>query len=143
VDFRCYGIVPCPPVSKQRRSVKKKTWSQAHPDFRFCRWNFSRDVYPSTWKEIIPELVYGSALFIIAILGVVSHFRFKRLIYQTRDSTNGKSISSKITYFKDLNFILTICLLLDGACFIILSVDGLTSKWNIQLHCSFLFPVGC
>jgi hypothetical protein len=104
---------------------------------RVCRWNFSRDVYPSTWQEIIPELVYGAALFIIAILGIISHFRFKRLIYQTRDSTNGKSITNKISYFKDLNFLLTICLLIDGACFIILSADGLTSK----LKCSRLYIV--
>ncbi|KAI8581753.1 hypothetical protein K450DRAFT_18276 [Umbelopsis ramanniana AG] len=102
--------------------------------FPVLQWNFSRDVYPDTWKEVIPELVYGSALFIIAILGVVSHFRFKRLIYQTRDSTNGKSISSKITYFKDLNFLLTVCLLLDGACFIILSVDGLTTAKYLNSH---------
>jgi hypothetical protein len=96
------------------------------------RWNFSRSVYPTTWQEAIPELVYGAALFIIALLGVVSHFRFRKLIYQTRDSTNGKSITNKIAYFQDLNALLTVCLLLDGACFIILSADGLTSKFYIS-----------
>ncbi|KAH8549177.1 hypothetical protein BGW37DRAFT_445032, partial [Umbelopsis sp. PMI_123] len=102
--------------------------------FPVLQWNFSRDVYPSTWQEIIPELVYGAALFIIAILGIISHFRFKRLIYQTRDSTNGKSITNKISYFKDLNFLLTICLLIDGACFIILSADGLTTAQYLNSH---------
>jgi hypothetical protein len=128
VDFRRYGPFPRPAVSKSWLiNCSENVVTGTNLTF-LCRWNFSRDVYPDTWKEIIPELVYGSALFIIAILGVVSHFRFKRLIYQTRDSTNGKSISSKITHFKDLNFLLTVCLLLDGACFIILSIDGLTSK---------------
>ncbi|KAM3578863.1 hypothetical protein VKS41_008657 [Umbelopsis sp. WA50703] len=102
--------------------------------FPVLQWNFSRSVYPTTWQEAIPELVYGAALFIIALLGVVSHFRFRKLIYQTRDSTNGKSITNKIAYFQDLNALLTVCLLLDGACFIILSADGLTKAQYLNSH---------
>lgn len=132
MDFHCYGPVPCTPVSCRLpiHFLPKLYVVLPRPMAKFYvyRWNFSRSVYPTTWQEAIPELVYGAALFIIALLGVVSHFRFRKLIFQTRDSTNGKAITSKIAYFQDLNALLTVSLLIDGACFIILSADGLTGK---------------
>lgn len=39
-------------------------------------------------------------LFIVAMLGFVSHFRFRKLLENSRESTNAKSIMHKIRYFQ-------------------------------------------
>jgi len=87
------------------------------------RWNFSRPQYDITYKEVIPELVYGIELFAIGTIGIFTHTRFKRLIKQTRDSSNAQTVLEKITYFSELNQLLTVMLLISGSAFIILSTE--------------------
>jgi hypothetical protein len=102
--------------------------------FPLLQWEFSKDKYDTNWKEIIPELAYGCELFIVALLGIWASFRFSRLIKQTRNSANAKEILSRLNYFVDLNATLTMSLLIDSACFIILSADGLTTTQYLNAH---------
>jgi hypothetical protein len=102
--------------------------------FPLLQWNFSQSKYDDTWKEIIPELAYGIELFIVSLLGVWASIRFNRLIKQTRNSINAKEILSRLTYFVDLNATLTVSLLIDSICFIVLSADGLTTGKYLNLH---------
>ncbi|ORZ23226.1 hypothetical protein BCR42DRAFT_487232 [Absidia repens] len=102
--------------------------------FPVLQYNFSRDIYDPTYKEIMPELVYGFELLFVACLGVVSHFRFRKLLNNSRNSNNARSITNKIRYFQELNLILTVVLFIDSIAFIILSVDGLTGKKTLNAH---------
>ncbi|CDS07879.1 hypothetical protein LRAMOSA01828 [Lichtheimia ramosa] len=102
--------------------------------FPVLQYNFSRDVYDPTYKEIMPELVYGCELLIVAILGVVSHVRFHKLLRNSRESNNARSITHKIRYFQELNLILTTVLFTDSISFIILSIDGLTAHKTLNMH---------
>ncbi|KAI8391546.1 uncharacterized protein BYT42DRAFT_557249 [Radiomyces spectabilis] len=102
--------------------------------FPVLQYNFSRDIYDPTWKEIMPELAYGIELFFVACLGVVSHFRFQKLLSNSRESSNARSITHKIRYFQELNLLLAIVLFLDGLAFIILSADGLTGRKTLNVH---------
>ncbi|RUP50223.1 hypothetical protein BC936DRAFT_139944 [Jimgerdemannia flammicorona] len=102
--------------------------------FPALQYNFSRSVYDPTWKEIIPELAYGVELLIVCMLGIQSHFRFTKLISQTRNSTNEKTIVQKLTYFMEMNKILIVALLVDSVSLITLSVDGLTPEAFLNKH---------
>ncbi|KAI9321771.1 hypothetical protein BX666DRAFT_1874943 [Dichotomocladium elegans] len=102
--------------------------------FPVLQYNFSREVYDPTYKEIMPELLFGAELFFVSLLGFVSHFRFKKLLENTRESTNARSIMQKIRYFQELNIILAVILMVDALSFIILSVDGLTGKKYLNVH---------
>ncbi|ORX59521.1 hypothetical protein DM01DRAFT_1317601 [Hesseltinella vesiculosa] len=102
--------------------------------FPVLQYNFSRDIYDPTYKEIMPELVYGIELFIVACLGVVSHFRFHRLLNRSRDSNYSRSITHKIRYFQELNLILTVVLFVTSSSFVILSADGLTGRKTLNAH---------
>ncbi|KAH8550937.1 hypothetical protein BGW37DRAFT_415908, partial [Umbelopsis sp. PMI_123] len=93
--------------------------------FPVLQWAFRDDV---TKSEIVPELAYGIEALIIAVFGVVSHFRFRSLIMKTHDATNGKSIVTKLTYFMEMNVLMTIVLFMYGTSFVILCVDGLTAN---------------
>lgn len=102
--------------------------------FPVLQYNFSRDIYEPTYKEIMPEMVYGIELFIVACLGVVSNFRFKRLLNSSRDTVNGRSISQKIRYFQEVNLVLSTVLFGHGTLLTILSCDGLTSRKTLNIH---------
>ncbi|CAO3704056.1 unnamed protein product [Rhizopus stolonifer] len=102
--------------------------------FPVLQYNFSRDVYQATYKEIMPEMVYGIELFIVGCLGVVSHFRFKKLLNSSRDTDNGKSIVHKIRYFQEINLILSTVLFGHGTLLTILSCDGLTGRKYLNIH---------
>ncbi|CAO3597368.1 unnamed protein product [Absidia cylindrospora] len=102
--------------------------------FPVLQFNFSRSVYDYTYKEVIPELVYGCGLFIIAILGIRSHYRFNNLLQTTKNSINSRFVSNKIMYFQELNFILTIALFFFSTSLIILCADGLTGKKTLNVH---------
>ncbi|CEP11027.1 hypothetical protein [Parasitella parasitica] len=118
--------------------------------FPILQFNFSRDHYDPTYKEVMPQFVYGIGtaefeyitsdprltllveLFIISILGGVSHFRFKRLLGKSKDKDDGQFITHKMRYFQDLNLLLSVSLFLFALCFIILCTDALTiQKLNI------------
>ncbi|KAI8069038.1 uncharacterized protein B0P05DRAFT_551300 [Gilbertella persicaria] len=102
--------------------------------FPLLQYNFSREIYEPTYKEIIPEMVYGIELFIVACLGVVSHFRFKKLLSSSRNTANGRSISQKIRYFQEVNMILSTVLFGHGTLLTILSCDGLTNRKVLNIH---------
>jgi hypothetical protein len=73
-------------------------------------------------------------LFIVACLGVVSHFRFRRLLANARDSVNGRAITQKIRYFQEINVILSTVLFGHGTLLTILSCDGLTRLKALNVH---------
>lgn len=93
--------------------------------FPVLQWAFRDDL---TKSEIVPELAYGIEALVIALFGIRSHFRFRALISKTHNATNGKAIVTKLTYFMEMNVLMTIILFLYGSSFIILCVDGLTAK---------------
>ncbi|KAL9542690.1 hypothetical protein PS6_009664 [Mucor atramentarius] len=97
--------------------------------FPLLQYNFSRSIYDPTIKEIIPEMVYG-----IACLGVVSHFRFKKLLRNSRDTPNGRSITQKVLYFQEVNIVLSTVLCGHGTLLTILSCDGLTAPKYLNIH---------
>ncbi|KAI8089790.1 uncharacterized protein BX664DRAFT_314961 [Halteromyces radiatus] len=102
--------------------------------FPILQFNFSRNVYDYTYKEVMPELVYGCGLFIIAILGIRSHYRFNNLLRNSKHAMNSRYVNNKISYFQELNFILTIALLFYSIPLIILCSDGLTGKKSLNVH---------
>ncbi|KAI9486638.1 MAG: hypothetical protein EXX96DRAFT_549827 [Benjaminiella poitrasii] len=102
--------------------------------FPLLQYNFSREIYEPTYKEIIPEMVYGIELFVVGCLGVVSHFRFKKLLSNSRDTANGRSISHKIQYFQDINKVLSTVLFGHGSLLTVLSCDGLTNRKTLNAH---------
>ncbi|GAA5814824.1 hypothetical protein MFLAVUS_008327 [Mucor flavus] len=102
--------------------------------FPILQYNFSREIYEPTYKEIMPEMVYGIELFIVACLGVVSHFRFRKLLLNSRDTTNGRSITQKIRYFQEINLVLSTVLFGHGTLLTILSCDGLTARKTLNIH---------
>lgn len=63
----------------------------------------------------------------MACLGIRTHFRFKRVIGITqKNNANGrKNIIIKLSYFKDMNKLMTVILFIYSIGFIILCVDGL------------------
>ncbi|KAI7902362.1 uncharacterized protein BX663DRAFT_435328, partial [Cokeromyces recurvatus] len=83
------------------------------------------DIYNFTFKEIMPQLVYE--MLVISLLGGVSHFRFKKLLRNSKDQNDLQFITTKIQYFQDLNLILSVTLFIFSCCFIIISADGLTN----------------
>lgn len=82
----------------------------------------------------MPELVYGCGLFIIALLGVRSHYRFNKLLLTTKNSINSRFVSNKISYFQELNFVLTVALFFFSTSLIILCADGLTGRKTLNVH---------
>ena len=66
------------------------------------------------------------------MLGVVSHFRFRRLLYQLKDHNDSAFMTSRIRYYQDLNLILSIALFLFSSALIVLTVDGLTEAKRLN-----------
>ncbi|RCH98273.1 hypothetical protein CU097_014587 [Rhizopus azygosporus] len=100
--------------------------------FPVLQFNFSRKIYDYTYKEIMPELVYGIELLAISMLGVVSHFRFRRLLYQLKDHNDSAFMTSRIRYYQDLNLILSVALFLFSSALVVLTVDGLTEAKRLN-----------
>lgn len=73
-------------------------------------------------------------MLLVACLGLRTHFRFKRLItLSQRIRGNGqRTILVKMSYFKDMNRLMSFILLSYSAGFIILCVDALTSNMVIN-----------
>lgn len=83
-------------------------------------------------------LIFSSSVLVLltAILGIRSDFRFKRIIAHSqriKDSAN-RSIVSRLSYFKQMNVMLTTVLFLHGASFVILCVDGFTDSMTINTN---------
>ncbi|KAI8087872.1 uncharacterized protein B0P05DRAFT_530483 [Gilbertella persicaria] len=96
--------------------------------FPVIQYTFSQPgLYDVTFKEIIPQLVYGIELWCISLLGGVSHVRFKTLL-------KGPFVTDKIKYFQELNLLLSIALFIFSTSFIILSGDGLTTAKKINTN---------
>lgn len=70
----------------------------------------------------------------MACLGVVSHFRFRKLLNKSPNTTNGRSITQKIRYFQEINVILSTVLFGHGTLLTILSCDGLTTRKTLNIH---------
>ncbi|KAI9484253.1 MAG: hypothetical protein EXX96DRAFT_607132 [Benjaminiella poitrasii] len=100
--------------------------------FPVLQYNFTRDIYDFTYKEIMPQLVYGCEMLVISILGGVSHFRFKKLLRNSKDQNDAQFITTKIRHFQDLNLILSASLFIFSFSFILISADGLTSLKTIN-----------
>ncbi|KAI8356073.1 hypothetical protein EDC96DRAFT_515682 [Choanephora cucurbitarum] len=103
--------------------------------FPLVQYNFSQEgVYDSTLKEIIPQLIYGLELLLISMLGIVSHFRFNKLLGNTyyHPNHNPRSMSHRIKYYQELNLLLSASLFAFSVCFIILSSDGLSQSKTIN-----------
>ncbi|CEP12708.1 hypothetical protein [Parasitella parasitica] len=93
--------------------------------FPILQWVFRNDV---SKREGIPQLAYGIEALITSLLGIRSHFRFKRIIAvsQRNNSASYKAIVARLTYFRDMNVLVSIILFCYATSFIILCSDGLT-----------------
>ncbi|KAI8889527.1 hypothetical protein K501DRAFT_266708 [Backusella circina FSU 941] len=94
--------------------------------FPVLQWVYREDVQK---REIIPQLAYGLEALISSLLGIRSHFRFKRIIALTAKSVSKSSnmIITRLTYFRDMNVLVSLILFFYSISFVILCVDGLTS----------------
>ncbi|KAI8604331.1 hypothetical protein EDD21DRAFT_291235, partial [Dissophora ornata] len=79
-------------------------------------------------QEAAPEMAFSVVTLIIALLGVRTHFRFKRLLRVALLSLteNTQSVAEKLEYFKDMNLILTVSTFISGFSLGTLCVDGLS-----------------
>lgn len=91
---------------------------------------------------------------VVTAIGFMNEFRFKKLI---KSSLAGKrkDITDKLTYFRDMNLLLTISLLVFGSSMFILCADGFTEAkvinknkfgadlliCNVNISCIFLWLV--
>ncbi|CAJ0903562.1 7133_t:CDS:2 [Entrophospora sp. SA101] len=74
--------------------------------------------------EVVPQLAYASQLMILAILGIITHSRFQKLINTVNINNKNKAhIIAKIRYFIDMNKLLTGSLFIMSASFFILTID--------------------
>lgn len=71
-------------------------------------------------------------LLIIAMLGVVSHFRFKRLLKNLKHEINGVFMTSRIQHYQDLNIVLSMTLFLFSISMVTLTADGLTQTKRLN-----------
>lgn len=129
--------------------------------FPILQWVFRNDVNK---REGIPQLAYGiegtvhthidqvvrlpceyishsltqkKKALITSLLGVRSHFRFRRIIalsQRNNNSASNKAIASRLAYFKDMNVLISIILFCYAASFIILCSDGLTEHKIINTN---------
>ncbi|KAI7870783.1 hypothetical protein BDF14DRAFT_1943585, partial [Spinellus fusiger] len=93
--------------------------------FPILQWTYR---YNKLYSEVVPQLAYGIEILFTALLGVRSHFRFSRMIGFAFHSTNSSGVIIKLSYFRDMNLLLTVSLLSYGASFVILCADGLTES---------------
>ncbi|EIE82752.1 hypothetical protein RO3G_07457 [Rhizopus delemar RA 99-880] len=70
--------------------------------------------------------------FIISMLGVVSHFRFRRLLNQLKDKNDTAFMTHRIRYYQDLNLVLSVSLFLFSTALITLTADGLTETKKLN-----------
>ncbi|KAI8987395.1 hypothetical protein BDF20DRAFT_850012 [Mycotypha africana] len=92
--------------------------------FPVLQWYFRKDVH---MRETAPQLAYSIEVLICSLLGIRSHFRFKRLLNISQNLKHGAAaIVEKLGYFKDMNIYLTVVLFFYGSGLCILCVDGLT-----------------
>ncbi|CAG8615383.1 15883_t:CDS:2, partial [Funneliformis caledonium] len=77
--------------------------------------------------ETIPQVVYAAQLFILTLLGVRTHQKFRRLIETISTYKNSSNIIAKIRYFIDMNKLLTSALAIMSAAFCILGIDKFTT----------------
>ena len=101
--------------------------------FPILQWVFRNDVNK---REGIPQLAYGIEALITSLLGVRSHLRFRRIIALTQrnNSKNNKAIASRLSYFKDMNVLISIILFSYASSLIILCSDGLTDNKIINTN---------
>ncbi|KAL0073198.1 hypothetical protein F4703DRAFT_1899321 [Phycomyces blakesleeanus] len=85
------------------------------------------------YSEIVPQLAYGLQVMLTALLGVRSHIRFTRMIGLATRTNNNVAVISKLNYFRDMNFLLTVTLFSYGISFVIICSDGLTEGKVISL----------
>lgn len=80
-------------------------------------------------KALITNYVTSIAL-VTSLLGIRSHFRFKKIIAlsQRNNGASSKAIVSRLAYFKDMNVLISIIMFSYAASFIILCTDGLTEQ---------------
>ncbi|KAG0327352.1 hypothetical protein BGZ99_007822 [Dissophora globulifera] len=82
------------------------------------------------YREAAPQMGFSCVLMLIAVLGVRTHFRFKRLLRVALLTVSEHSVGviQKLEYFKDMNFILTLSMFMAGISLGIASADGLTKN---------------
>ncbi|KAI9300806.1 hypothetical protein BJ944DRAFT_272429, partial [Cunninghamella echinulata] len=119
--------------------------------FPILQWRYRDD---HDYQEVVPQMAYSCELLVVTAIGFMNEFRFKKLI---KSSLAGKrkDITEKLTYFRDMNLLLTISLLVFGSSMFILCADGFTEAkvinknkfgadlliCNVNISCIFLWLV--
>ncbi|ORX62657.1 hypothetical protein DM01DRAFT_1330782 [Hesseltinella vesiculosa] len=96
--------------------------------FPVLQWYYHDDPIKT---EAIPQLPYALEIMTISFLGVRTNFRFQRLIRVAKMNGINSTTLNKIRYFKDINALMSFCLLSYSVSFLIMCIDGLTSAKTI------------
>ncbi|ORX62659.1 hypothetical protein DM01DRAFT_1403121 [Hesseltinella vesiculosa] len=75
--------------------------------------------------EFILGIPYGGQVFITALLGIRTHRRFARLVRNAKQTGANKTVISKLTYFKDVNFLMMVCQFSYSSSFFVFCIDGM------------------
>lgn len=114
--------------------------------FPILQWFYRDDIGK---RELVPQLAYaleGNLYYVslshvkflmvvflalvTSLLGIRSHFRFKRIIALSHrnNGASNKVIATRLSYFKDMNVLISIILFCYAASLIVLCSDGLTEN---------------
>ncbi|KAI9257219.1 hypothetical protein BDA99DRAFT_426545, partial [Phascolomyces articulosus] len=113
-------------------SVAKASFMSSREFLFYIVWYMSMILH--TRKLCLNLFMVLVKQFFIAVLGFISHFRFQKVLNNSRESNNARSITHKIRYFQELNLMLAIILIDSSLSFIILSADGLTGRKYLNAH---------
>ncbi|KAI7864970.1 hypothetical protein BDF14DRAFT_1731167, partial [Spinellus fusiger] len=98
--------------------------------FPLLQWWYKNNVL---LREIVPQLTYSCEVLIVVFLGIRSHVRFSRIVgIASRTQGPLSAVVLKMSYFKQMNLLLTLSLASYGVSLFILCIDGLTEKKTIN-----------
>ncbi|KAI8330168.1 hypothetical protein BC941DRAFT_506383 [Chlamydoabsidia padenii] len=81
-------------------------------------------------EEVVPQTAYSCEILIVAVIGFKNHMRFNRLIKVAKSNGNNTDgqVNERLTYFRDMNLLLSVALVAFGGSIFILCIDGFTTN---------------
>ncbi|CAO3625259.1 unnamed protein product [Cunninghamella blakesleeana] len=98
--------------------------------FPILQWRYRDD---AALQEVAPQMAYACEILFVSGIGFYNNIRFNRLIKASMGGKR-KDITDRLTYFRDMNLLLTVCLLVFGVSMFILCVDGFTATKTINMN---------
>ncbi|KAI9280063.1 hypothetical protein BY458DRAFT_531909 [Sporodiniella umbellata] len=99
-----------------------------------CFWNYLMKLVTGepfmSSKEFKVYIIW--TLLVISLLGVVSHFRFRRFLILLKAKRDTAVMTNRIHYYKDLNLLLSVSLFIFSVFLITLCADGLSTTKKLN-----------